>query len=102
MPNSQHAWHLYIIQLETERLRINRAEFISALKDQGIGTSVHFIPLHLHPYYRDMFGYKPTDFPTASRVYERIVSLPIYPAMTQQDVDRVISAVTDVVEKQRR
>jgi dTDP-4-amino-4,6-dideoxygalactose transaminase len=102
MPNSQHAWHLYIIRLETERLRIDRGEFITALKDQGIGTSVHFIPLHLHPYYRETFGYKPEDFPSASRVYERIISLPIYPAMSEQSVQRVIGAVTDVVEKNRR
>ena len=99
---SQHAWHLYVIQLETERLRINRAEFITALKDQGIGTSVHFIPLHLHPYYREAFGYKPEDFPTATRVFERIISLPIYPAMSEKSVQRVIAAVTDVVDKNRR
>jgi perosamine synthetase len=101
-PDSQHAWHLYIIQLETERLRIDRAEFISALKDRGIGTSVHFIPLHLHPYYRDMFGYKPEDFPSASRVFERIISLPIYPSMSKESVHRVIAAVTSIVEKSRR
>ncbi len=101
-PNVQHAWHLYIIQLDTKQLRIDRAEFITALKDQGIGTSVHFIPLHLHPYYRDMFGYKPADFPIASQVYERIISLPIYPAMSEQSVQRVIGAVTDVVENNRR
>ena len=102
IPNSQHAWHLYVIQLETERLRIDRAEFITALKDQGIGTSVHFIPLHLHPYYREAFGYKPEDFPTATRVFERIISLPIYPAMSEKSVQRVIAAVTEVVEKNRR
>jgi dTDP-4-amino-4,6-dideoxygalactose transaminase len=101
-PNSQHAWHLYIIQLETERLRIDRGEFITALKAQGIGTSVHFIPLHLHPYYRETFGYKPEDFPVASRVFERIISLPIYPAMSEQNVQRVIAAVTEVVEKNSR
>jgi perosamine synthetase len=101
-PNSEHAWHLYIIQLETDRLRIDRGQFINALKDLGIGTSVHFIPLHLHPYYRNTFGYKPTDFPVASRVYERIISLPIYPAMSEQSVQRVIDAVTSVVEKNRR
>jgi len=102
MPYSQHAWHLYIIQLALERLRIDRAEFINALKERGIGTSVHFIPLHLHPYYRDTFGYKADDFPVASKVYERIVSLPIYPAMSGQDVQRVVDAFTDVVTKNRR
>jgi perosamine synthetase len=102
IPDSQHAWHLYIIQLATERLRIDRGQFIDALKERGIGTSVHFIPLHLHPYYRDTFGYKADDFPVASKVYERIVSLPIYPAMTAHDVQRVIDAVTDVIAKNRR
>ena len=101
-PYSDHAWHLYIIQLETEKLKIDRGQFITALKERGIGTSVHFIPLHLHPFYRDTFGYKPEDFPVASRVFERIISLPIYPSMSDQSVQRVIAAVTDVVEKNRR
>jgi perosamine synthetase len=101
-PYSQHAWHLYVIQLETEKLTKDRAEFISILKNKGIGTSVHFIPLHMHPYYRDTFGYKPQDFPTASRIFERIISLPIYPAMSEQSVQRVITAVKSSVEKNRR
>jgi len=99
---SQHAWHLYVIQLETERLRINRAEFITALKNQGIGTSVHFIPLHLHPYYRDTFDYKPDDFPNATAAYDRIISLPIYPKMTADDISRVIDAVQSIVLEYRR
>ena len=89
----QHAWHLFVIQLNLERLRINRNQFIDALREKEIGTSVHFIPLHLHPYYRDKFGYKPGDFPNASRVFERIVSLPIYPKMTEAEVERVVEAV---------
>ena len=79
----QHAWHLFVIQLNLERLKINRNQFIEALREKQIGTSVHFIPLHLHPYYRDKFGYKPEDFPNASAVFERIISLPIYPKMTE-------------------
>jgi perosamine synthetase len=101
-PDVQHAWHLYVIQLELERLKIDRREFIEELKGENIGTSVHFIPLHLHPYYRDTFGYRPEDFPTASAVYERIISLPIYPGMTDQDAGDVIQAVTRVVERNRR
>ena len=58
----EHAWHLYVIQLDLERLRIGRNEMIDLLKKQGIGTSVHFIPLHLHPYYRDNYGYLPRIF----------------------------------------
>ena len=102
IPNSQHAWHLYVIQLELERLGIDRAAFVKALKDEGIGTSVHFIPLHLHPFYRDAGGYQPGDFPTASRVFDRIVSLPIYPSMSDENVDRVIAAVTRTVKSHRR
>lgn len=98
----QHAWHLYVIQLELERLRVSRNQFIETLKKKNIGTSVHFIPLHLHPYYRDTFGYKPQDFPNASAVFERVVSLPIYPKMTEADVRAVIEAVRAVVTENRR
>jgi dTDP-4-amino-4,6-dideoxygalactose transaminase len=101
-PEVQHAWHLYVIQLDIERLRIGRNEFIALLKQEGIGTSVHFIPLHLHPYYRDTFGYGPPDFPHASFVFERIVSLPIYPKMTEADVQRVIDTVSRLVRQHRR
>src|SRR5215469_585804 len=75
----EHAWHLYVIRLHLDRLRLDRAGFIEALAERRIGTSVHFIPVHLHPYYRDRYGFRPEDFPVASREYERIVSLPLYP-----------------------
>jgi dTDP-4-amino-4,6-dideoxygalactose transaminase len=101
-PEVQHAWHLYVIQLALERLRIGRNEFIALLKEEGIGTSVHFIPLHLHPYYRDTFGYGPADFPHASFVFERLVSLPIYPKMSEEDVQRVIDTVRNLVKRHRR
>lgn len=98
----QHAWHLYVIQLELPRLSLDRAQFIEQLRQQGVGTSVHFIPLHLHPFYRDTFGYEPRDFPVASAAYERIVSLPIFPAMTEGQVERVIESVRHIVRKNRR
>jgi dTDP-4-amino-4,6-dideoxygalactose transaminase len=98
----QHAWHLFVIQLNLERLKINRNQFIEALRGKEIGTSVHFIPLHLHPYYRDKFGYKPEDFPNASAVFDRIISLPIYPKMTEGDVRDVIVAVRKLVQEYRR
>ena len=98
----QHAWHLYVIQLNLERLRISRNEFINLLKQHHIGTSVHFIPLHLHPYYRDTFGYRPEDFPNASAVFDRIVSLPIYPKMTEADVQDVIGTVRKIVKQYQR
>lgn len=103
-PDSQtrHSWHLYVIKLNLEYLKIDRNQFIEELKERGIGTSVHFIPLHIHPYYRDTYGYKPEDFPVAHETYKRIISLPIYPKMTDGDVERVIEAVISVVKKFRR
>ena len=98
-PEDQHAWHLYILRLNLDRLRIDRARFIEELKARKIGVSVHFIPLHLHPYYRQTYGYKPEDFPIAYREYLRMISLPIYSKMSDQDVQDVIEAVGDVVEK---
>jgi dTDP-4-amino-4,6-dideoxygalactose transaminase len=100
--NDQHAWHLYIIQLQLERLKIDRAQFIKALSDHNIGTSVHFIPLHLHPFYRDTFAYRPTDFPRATTVFERIVSLPIYPSMTEENVSYVSGKVRRLIQEHRR
>lgn len=101
-PDRQHAWHLYIIRLDLDDLTIDRAQFVRALHDQNIGASVHFIPLHLHPYYRRLSGHQPGDFQVALHVYERVVSLPIYPSMHDQDVADVIDAVYTVVEQHRR
>ena len=98
-PDGQHAWHLYSLRLNLERLSIDRARFIEQLKRRNIGVSVHFIPLHLHPYYRRTYGYQPEDFPVAYREYQRVISLPIYSKMTERDVADVIAAVEDVVEK---
>jgi perosamine synthetase len=98
----QHAWHLYVIQLELDRLRIGRNEFIQRLQQAGIGCSVHFIPLHLHPYYRDTFGYQPDDFPVASRIFQRVLSLPLYSKMAETDVMRVIETVRNLVKENRR
>jgi dTDP-4-amino-4,6-dideoxygalactose transaminase len=99
--DGSHAWHLYIIRLVLERLRVDRAAVIEALKDRGIGTSVHFIPLHLHPYYRRR-GFTPEQFPMATSEYERVISLPIWPGMTARDVERVIGALVDVLGPARR
>ncbi len=97
----ESAWHLYVIKLNTEMLRISRNQFIEELKKKGIGTSVHFIPLHKHPYYRNTFGYNSEDFQVSERLYERIVSLPIYPSMTDEDTDRVITSVLDTLKQFR-
>lgn len=101
-PEVDHAWHLYVLRLNVERLNVSRNQFIEELRARNIGTSVHFIPIHLHPYYRDKYGYKPDDFPVAYREYQRIISLPLYPRMSDQDVEDVIEAVVDVVKKFRK
>lgn len=92
-PNDVHSWHLYMIRL---RDGLDRDETVERLADLGIGTSVHFIPLHLHPYWRDRAGYTPEDFPVASREFGRVLSLPAFSAMTNREVDRVIEAVRTV------
>jgi perosamine synthetase len=97
-----HSWHLYVIRLNLQRLQIDRNKFIDELRRKGIGTSVHFIPLHIHPYYRETYGYQSDDFPVAYQTYQRIISLPIYARMTDDDVTRVIESVTDIVKSNRR
>lgn len=97
----RHAWHLYTLRLHLDRLRIDRARFIELLKAHNIGVSVHFIPLHLHPYYRETYGYQPTDFPVAYREYLREISLPIYSKMSDEDVQDVITAVRTIVADHR-
>jgi dTDP-4-amino-4,6-dideoxygalactose transaminase len=94
----EHAWHLYILRLHLEHLSISRDAFIQELAQVNIGTSVHFIPLHLHPFYRDTYYLKADDFPVALRAYQRAVSLPIYPGMKDEDVEDVIAAVEYLVE----
>lgn len=96
-PEVESAWHLYAIRLNLDRLRIDRARFIEEMRARNIGTSVHFIPVHIHPYYRGRYGYQPEDLPIAYREYQRLISLPLNPTMTDEDVEDVIAAVKDVV-----
>jgi dTDP-4-amino-4,6-dideoxygalactose transaminase len=96
------AWHLYVLRLVPSSLRINRDQFILELADRGIGTSVHFIPVHLHTYYRARYDWKPEDFPVAYREFQRMLSLPLHPGLTEGDVDDVVEAVADVAAKYGR
>ncbi|MBV8775104.1 MAG: DegT/DnrJ/EryC1/StrS family aminotransferase, partial [Deltaproteobacteria bacterium] len=98
----EHAWHLYPIRLDLRQLRIGRDQFITMMREQNIGTSVHFIPLHLHPLYRDKYDYRQHDFPNALSAYERVVSLPIYPLMTKRDALDVAAVVCDTVKTNLR
>jgi dTDP-4-amino-4,6-dideoxygalactose transaminase len=100
--DGMHAWHLYMIRLRPDVLRIDRDRFIDELRARNVGTSVHFIPLHLHPYYQQTWGYHPGQFPGAEAAWSRVVSLPLYPAMSDRDVDDVVSAVADVASAYRR
>ncbi|HEB02287.1 MAG TPA: UDP-4-amino-4,6-dideoxy-N-acetyl-beta-L-altrosamine transaminase [Nitrospirae bacterium] len=97
-----HSWHLYPLRLNLDMLSIDRAEFIEHLKERSIGTSVHFIPLHIHPYYKETYGYVPEDFPVAYGEYKRIVSLPIYPLLSDSDVQHVVDAVVDTARENAR
>jgi len=92
-----HAWHLYTIQIDPDALRIDRDRFMHCLRDEGIGASVHFIPIHLHPYYRVRLGHAKGAFPVTERYFERAVSLPIYPTMTDADTADVLAAVRKIV-----
>lgn len=98
----QHAWHLYVIRLVTDRLKIDRNRFIQELTAAKIGVSVHYLPLHMHPWYRETYGYRPQDFPVAAGLYDEIISLPIYPRMTEADVDYVVEQVKRIVAENRR
>lgn len=99
---NDHSWHLYMLRLELDRLRVDRDAFVAELARHNIGTSVHFVPLHLHSYYRDTFGHRPEDFPIAVREFQREISLPIFSKMTDDDVADVIEAVAAIVSEHRR
>jgi perosamine synthetase len=100
--DGRHSWHLYIIQLKLEMLTIDRDEFIRHMAERGIECSVHFIPLHLHPFYRKRYGYRPGDFPNAERAYDRVVTLPLFPGMDDEEVELVICSVLDIIRVCRR
>src|SRR5205823_2778547 len=93
LPHRTHTYHIYAIHLDLDRLTIDRAQFIDLMAKRGIGTSVHFIPLHRHPFYSETYRYKAGQFPVADRIFEGLVSLPCYPRMTNHDVSDVIDAV---------
>jgi dTDP-4-amino-4,6-dideoxygalactose transaminase len=96
-----HAWHLYVIRLSDDS-PVSRDEFINEMAVAGIGTSVHFIPLHLHPYWRDTYNLRAEDFPNATRAYACAVSLPIYTRMTDEDQDRVIRTTSSILNRRHR
>ncbi len=97
-PDVNPAWHLYPIRLHLKKLRVGRTDVFRALRSENIGVNVHYIPVHLHPYYRERFGYQDGDYPVAEEAYERLISLPMFHGMSDQDVEDVIQAVGKVVK----
>ena len=102
VPDTQHAWHLYVINVKPDVLTLSRDRIIEELKQRGIGTSVHFIPLHTHPYYQRNLGYQTGQFPNAERHFEGAISLPLFPGMTTEDTDRVIEALHELAVRHRK
>jgi perosamine synthetase len=96
-PNVSHAYHLYVIQINPERMGTDRTALFQAFRQKGIGVNVHYIPVHLHPFYRKTFGTGPGLCPVAEEAYEKIISLPIFPAMDDRDVERVVEVIRQVV-----
>src|SRR5579871_4771846 len=91
------AWHLYPIRLDLEKLSVHRGQIFRALRAENIGVNVHYIPVHLHPYYRDRFGYRGGEFPVAEAAYSQLISLPMFHSMSEQDIADVIHAVKKVL-----
>ena len=101
-PDVEHAWHLYVLRFRPGALQIGRDRVIEELAARNIGTGVHYVPVHMHPYYRTQYGYRPESFPVAYHNFERMISLPLNPRLSDQDVADVIDAVLDVVQRYRR
>ena len=93
-----HAYHLYVVRFDPRELTAGREELFTALRSAGIGVNVHYVPVHLHPFYRDRFGTGPGLCPVAEEEYEEIISLPIFPGMSGRDVDSVVEAVRNTVD----
>jgi perosamine synthetase len=101
-PDRIHSWHLFAIRLRLDRISIDRAQVIEELKQAGIGTSVHWMPLHMHPYYRETYGCRPEDFPVSARLYQEIISLPIFPGMSEAEVGIVSEELGGIIARHRR
>ena len=101
MPNRIHSWHLFSVRLNLSSVEIDRAEVISRLKHAGIGTSVHWMPLHMHPYYRDKLGCKPSDCPCATSIYPQLITLPLYPDLIPEEVEYVCRTLKEMIAHSR-
>lgn len=97
----RHAWHLYVLRVDEQHFTINREQFIEVLNERGVGTSVHFIPIPMHPYYKNL-GYKIEDYPNAQLAFKQAISLPLYPKMSNEDIGYVIQTVVDVANEYKK
>ena len=100
-PEVSHAYHLYVVQLDLSRVTADRQTIFAELRNKGIGVNVHYIPVHLHPYYQERYGTRPGQCPVAEAAYERIITLPLFPAMQDGDVDRVVTTVGEILNRHR-
>jgi len=101
MPNRIHSWHLFAVRLKLDQCDIDRAGVIEELKRAGIGTSVHWMPLHMHPYYREILGCNLSDCPRAASIYPELISLPLYPDMTVDEVEYVCGSLKKILARSR-
>ena len=101
-PHVRHAWHLFVIRPNLKKLIIDRELFMKKLGDRGISSSVHYLPLHMQPYYRDRFGYKKGDYPVAEKAYESIITLPLFPKMSDSEVEQVVRAVEAIIAESKK
>lgn len=99
--NRIHSWHLYVIRLRLSKLKINRGTFITEMKKRGVGCSVHWMPLHMHPYYREQYDYVPEDIPVSATLYNEIVSLPLFPDMKDDEVNYVAECIKDIISENK-
>mgnify|MGYP000846174818 CR=1 FL=1 len=97
----ESSWHLYVLRLNLDQLRIGRNEVIEQLKSLNVGTSVHYVPVHMHPYYRDKYGLAPEACPVAADAFRRMLSLPLHPGLTDADVDYVVEALCSILDANR-
>jgi dTDP-4-amino-4,6-dideoxygalactose transaminase len=102
IPAVRTAWHLYVLEFDLDQFDCERLKIFEELRALRLGLQVHYIPVHLQPYYRRTFGTQEGDYPNAERYYHRAISLPLYPRMTNDDVERVITAVIEVAKRHRR
>jgi len=101
-PYVKHSWHLFPILIDFSKLKIDRNKFIEALKAEKIGTGVHFIPLHLHPFYQKEYGYKEGGFPVAEKIYNNLITIPLFPGMSIKDADDVVNAIERIWDYYRK